>query len=400
VASGLRIDRRSSAVALRGGAVLLAVQAALSVVLVTGAAATVRSFAGIVLEDPGYREADLYDVSVQHGFVDDQPKNNLARVTQTETIVRNFPGVVSAGLTSRYLVGNVSLSQDAFWKDRGQQGARVGIGGGLFAALGTPMLAGREFSDSEVHAGAPVAVVNHKAAAQLWPAMSADEVIGKSIATSEGVRTVVGVAQDIRRLPGVPTMATLFLPVTAKEVPFNNSALYVSVRVAPGSQLDTAALDARLDAALSSNQLPVTAVATHLIPHLQKPRFQAILFGAVAGIGLVLSLIGLYAVAAFDVARRRRELGVRMALGATKADVRGLVVTTLVRPVMLGIVAGIAAAWWLAKFLQAFIFEVDARDPWTSGLVALMLLATGLLGVSLPARRAANTDPSIVLRSQ
>lgn len=400
VVSGLRLDRRSSTVALRGGAALLAVQAALGVVLVTGAAATVRSFAGIVLEDPGYRVEDLYNVSVQHGFVDDQPRNNVARVRQTEDVVRNFPGVEAAGITSRYLASRIYLPDDPFWKNLGQQGARVGIGGGLFAALGTSMLAGREFTDDEVHGDAPVAVVNQKAAARLWPSLTPDEVIGQTVKTVDAVRSVVGVTQDVRRLPGVPTMATLFVPVTAKEVPFSNSALFVSVRVALGSRLDEAGLDGRLDAALGPNQLPVTEVSTELGPYLQKPRFQAILFGSVAVIGLLVSLAGLYAVAAFDVARRGRELGVRMALGATRADVRSLIIKSVVRPVAVGIVAGMALAWWLAKFLQAFVFEVDARDPWTSGIVALTLLATVVLGVSLPARRAANTDPSIVLRSQ
>lgn len=133
-------------------------------------------------------------------------------------------------------------------------------------------------------------------------------------------------------------MATLFVPMTAKEVPFSNSALYVSVRVAPGSRLNETALDA--------------------------------------------------------------QLGVRMALGATRADVRRLIIRSVTRPVTIGIVAGLATAWWLGKFLQAFVFEVDVRDPWTAGIVALILLATVVLGVSLPARRAANTDPSIVLRSQ
>jgi putative ABC transport system permease protein len=400
VVSGLRIDRRSSTVALRGGATLLAVQAALGVVLVTGAAATVRSFAGIVLEYPGYRVEGLYDVRVQHGAPQGRPNYSAARVRATEAAVRGFPGVQAAGVTSRFLVGGGSLRDDPFWTTKGQQGTRVGIGSGLFTALGTPMLAGRDFTDSEVQTDAPVTIVNRKAAAQLWPSWAPGEVIGQTVTTPDGVRSVVGVAEDVRRLPGIPILAALFIPVTAREVSPSGSSLYVTVRVAAGASLDVTALDARLDSVFAPNNMPTTEVATQLPPYLQQPRFQAILFGSVAVVGLILSVAGLYAVAAFDVARRRRELGVRMALGATRADVRRLIVRSVVRPVAVGIAAGIGAAWWLGRFLQAFVFEVDARDPWTSVLVSMVLLATAVLGVSLPARRAANTDPSIVLRAQ
>src|SRR5690606_3070010 len=112
-----------------------------------------------------------------------------------------------------------------------------------------------------------------------------------------------------------------------------------------------------------------------------------------------LAVTGLYAVAAFDVARRRFELGVRLTLGATRDDVRGLILRGVVQPVIVGTVLGLAAAWWLAQFLQAFVFEVDARDPWTATLVAAMLVLTAVLAGWLPARRAARTDPAIVLRA-
>jgi len=90
-----------------------------------------------------------------------------------------------------------------------------------------------------------------------------------------------------------------------------------------------------------------------------------------------------------------------MALGATRADVRSLIIKSVVRPVAIGIVAGMGMgmAWWLATFLQAFVFEVDARDPWTSGIVAALLLGSALVAAWLPARRAARTDPAAVLRA-
>ena len=132
---------------------------------------------------------------------------------------------------------------------------------------------------------------------------------------------------------------------------------------------------------------------------MQQPRFQALLFGSVAVIGLLLAAVGLYAVAAFDVARRRQEMGIRLALGATAGDLRHLVIGAALRPVAIGTVAGLIGAWWTARFLQAFVFEVDVRNPWTFGVVAVVLAVTAVLAVWRPAQRAAKTDPTTVLRA-
>jgi hypothetical protein len=220
VVAGLRRETRSTTGALRGGATLLALQAALGIVLVAGAAVTVRSFAGIVFGDPGYDVEGLYNVSVQHGYTPDQPRNGVSRISRAEEVVRGFSGVEAAGATSRYLSGHVYLPEDAFWTDRGQTGTRIGVGGGLFAAMGTAMIAGREFSDQEVQDVVLVAVVNRAAASQLWPAVTPAEVLGRTVTTADGVRTVVGVAQDIRRrLPAEPIVPSLFVPITATEAP-------------------------------------------------------------------------------------------------------------------------------------------------------------------------------------
>jgi ABC-type antimicrobial peptide transport system permease subunit len=132
---------------------------------------------------------------------------------------------------------------------------------------------------------------------------------------------------------------------------------------------------------------------------MQQPRFQALLFGSVAVIGLLLAAVGLYAVAAFDVARRRHEMGIRLALGATGRDLRQLIIGAALRPVAIGTVAGLMGAWWTARFLQAFVFDVDARNPWTYAVVALVLVGTAMLAAWRPAQRAAKTDPTTVLRA-
>jgi ABC-type antimicrobial peptide transport system permease subunit len=170
--------------------------------------------------------------------------------------------------------------------------------------------------------------------------------------------------------------------------------------MAPGIVPDSRALDAALDARLGNSTVRAEAVLDSMTPFLQRPRFQAALFGALAAIALVLCAVGLYAVASFEVSRRRHEMGLRLALGATTRHLRRVVIRDAVRPVVLGVVAGTVAAFWAGQFLQAFLVGVDARDPWTLGLVVTVLIATAVAAAWLPARRASLVDPATTLRAQ
>jgi ABC-type antimicrobial peptide transport system permease subunit len=100
-----------------------------------------------------------------------------------------------------------------------------------------------------------------------------------------------------------------------------------------------------------------------------------------------------------DAVQRRHETGVRMAMGATGTDIRRAVIGGALRPVVAGAAAGLVVTWWAAQYLQSFLFEVDARDPWTYALVALVLVATAVVAAWVPARHAARTDPASVLRA-
>jgi putative ABC transport system permease protein len=173
----------------------------------------------------------------------------------------------------------------------------------------------------------------------------------------------------------------------------------LALRMSSGRTLEVTTFDARLDERLGRGTARMRAVADALPPQLQQPRFQAVLFGMVALVGLLLAATGLYAVAAFDVARRRFELAVRLSLGATAADIRRLVVRDTARPVLVGAVGGIVATWWSAQFLERFVFEIRVRDPWTYGVVVAVLITTAILAAWVPACLAGRTDPASVLRT-
>jgi ABC-type antimicrobial peptide transport system permease subunit len=219
---------------------------------------------------------------------------------------------------------------------------------------------------------------------------------------------VVGIVRDIRQVPSEAALPSLFVPFTdmdARTLPLFDASrreltsVQVLVRTDSGHALDRTALEARAEAVASGVSVSARAVADELAPWLEQPRFQALLFGALAAVSLVLAAVGLFAVAAFDVAQRRYEMGVRLALGATARDIRHLVVGKAVRPVLAGAAAGLVVTWWAAQYLQSFLVGVDAREPWTFGIVALVLVATAVVAAWVPARRAAKTDPSSVLRA-
>lgn len=398
---GLRDDSRPSAPPLRGGPALLAVEAALGVLLVTGAATTVRSFLGLVYISPGFDVADLAHVMVQHGARPDQSPYLAPRIDGILEVVRGMPGVESAAVTSLLQIGRGQSGGHAFWATRGINGDHPAVGGGFFRTLGTPVLAGREFADADLDAQAAIAVTNREAAAKLWPGVPLSEIVGRTVDDGGTTRVVVGVVENLKTRPGDAALPSLFVPLTPA-VDRVMSAVDLVVRMDRGRVADrtwSTSLRARLDERFGRGQAMAEGVADELAPYYERPRFQAVLFGAVAVIALVLAGLGLYAVTAFDVARRRYEIGVRVSLGATAADIRRLVFQSAIRPLVVGAGAGLLSAWWVGRYLQAFVFEVNARDPLMYACVVGLLLATGAVAAWGPAHRAARADPTTALRA-
>jgi predicted lysophospholipase L1 biosynthesis ABC-type transport system permease subunit len=269
----------------------------------------------------------------------------------------------------------------------------------MFETLRTPMRAGRGFTAAEVDSRALVAVVNETGARVLFPDRPASASVGETITTGDGVRQIVGVAADIRRMPGIAPAPALFLPVTAAEAPPMQSTLLVALRMPAGRLPDRQLINARLNEQFPEDSIRIQSLDDARAPHFHQPRFQAFLFGSLAVAGLLLAAIGLFAVTTFEASRRQYEMGVRLTLGATRRQIQRLIITAALRPVALGAVAGLSVCWWAAKFLQGYLFEVDARDPATYALVTSLLLATAAAASWWPARVAGSVDPSTSLRA-
>jgi hypothetical protein len=255
------------------------------------------------------------------------------------------------------------------------------ISDAFFETMGMHLLAGRSFTTDEVRTGARVAVLGEAGLRLVWPGISAAGAIGR-ILNLEGLPSaqVVGVVGDIRGDPAATPHQSLYLPLTAEK--------FRGMRFI-----------ARTAAFATPQHVGASPVSGRLRKSLADQRFRATLFGVFAAAALLLAGVGLYAVTAFEVRQRRIEIGIRLALGATRHRLLAHILRDAVWPVVVGSAAGLVVAWWAGRFLQSFLHQIDARGPATLLTVGAVLIATAIVAAWIPARRASRVDPASVLRA-
>jgi putative ABC transport system permease protein len=281
------------------------------------------------------------------------------------------------------------------------------VGAEYFRTLGIPLLRGREFEPHENEAAhaVPVAIISQSLAEQLWPD---GEALGRTIqfppwspGAAANVMTVVGV---------VPTIHWQLFdkgqPQTQIYVPFGQAFetdLKFHVRVAAGVNPNGVMRSAREELRRLDPQIPVTEVKTLAAMHRDGPwarvtRLGSMLFGAFGGLAVLLSLLGIYGLKSYAVARRTREIGIRMALGANRRDVTAMMLRESLWLALVGIGLGFVVAIAVANFSSPFLYHVRTLDLATFIIVPGVLLAVVMIACWLPARRAANMDPMVALR--
>ncbi len=380
----------------RGGRSLLVVETAIGTVLVVAAALAIRSLVGMLTTDLGYQPEGLYaaDGVLLPRATPPTPDERFAMAQQNVEALRRHPSILAASAAS-----GVPFGSNAPEPITDESGRRIPVRRVLddyFTVMQTPLVAGRVFAHDEVIVGAPVVMMSVSAARQIWPGKSAQDAVGETARfQNEPPRQLVGVVADTHPWLGRPVTPEVFLPARA------GSRLLPIFRARPGTTIDSSVLKPVFEAATG----PVRTVAFQSAmsmqqPALQDPKLYADVFGLFAVVALLLAAIGLFAIANGDVARRTYETGVRLTLGATPAQVQRLMLRETIRPVAVGVAIGLFSAWWAARFMQALLHDVDARSPLTFVFVAAVLAATAILAGWLPARRAARTDPAIVLRAQ
>jgi predicted permease len=385
---------------LRGARLVLALQAALGVVIVAGAAGMVRSFTNLIDGGVGLQPQGLYGVSVVPPAGAPRPPRaapadvieGYARLLATS---REIPGVV--GVT-----GGDSLPGGGATALRGATvgaDARAGlfeVSAGYFDVLGSRIVAGRDFTADDIASRADVAMLSRAALTMIWPDVAPQDAVGRTL-TLEGhaPRRVVGVGPDLPSSYGRIAPPAVYVPLGTEPV------MYISwlVRLADDDPETVSGFRAALASRLGG-RVRVVPVAESYAPGLWDPRFRAVLFAAFAVCALVVASAGILALTLFGVSTRAREVGVRMALGASAPQIHRTVLGDALWPTVAGCAVGLVGVWITSTSLQGLYYKVDATDPMTLAAVVAVLVATACVAAWMPARRASSIDPAQVLRAQ
>jgi putative ABC transport system permease protein len=400
--------------------VLVVVEVALSVLLLIAAGLFIRSLRTVQAIDPGFVVDELVSA----------PLNvNLLRYTRVDgrefyrrvvERMEQLPGVRSAGvarmavLTGSNRVISVAVEGRAVAGEPGrcegcgisavQRGALANVVGlGLFQTLGIPVIRGRNFTVQDTDTTPLVAIVSETMARQFFPG---EDPLGKRFATAvsrsgapsgEWVE-IVGVVRDSKyaSLRESPT-PVVYLPLAQQHE--TGVTLYVRASGLRGPLVS----QIRREIQAMEPNLPVPNIRTMsetIGISLYAPRMGATLLTVFAGVALLLASLGVYGVLAFSIARRTREIGIRVALGASRRRILALVVREGMSLVGIGLAIGLGAGFYLSKWVGSFLFDVSPRDLTTFAAVPLVLAAVALLACYLPARRALRVDPLVALKTE
>ncbi len=410
VASPLRLDARSGAETKghrRVRHVLVASQVALALILLAGAGLLARSLARLQRVDLGFNSEHLSIVSFSWPATryDSIPKKLYPVGEQLMPRLRAIRGVLSVTpvVAPPFLGANVFIGRmDVEGQTRAETGTNplvpMELGGAeYFRTMGIPLLRGRGFHDADNEHAPPVAVVSEAIARRWWPN---EDPIGKRIKfwgpDTLAWRTVVGVAGDIRYRELRAANASVYLPWRQS---------YWQASLAMRTSLELAAIlpAVRRELAATDPQMNLWFTRTLdelLDAPLAQPRMSATLLSAFGLVALLLAAIGLYGVMASFVREQTRELGIRMALGATQQRVRGAVLRRALIVTSAGAAVGLAGALATSQLLTKLLYHVSPTDPATLVGVSALLIGVAFVAAYLPARRATQIDPVKALRAE
>jgi predicted permease len=317
---------------------------------------------------------------------------------------RQLPGVTSASVINSVPFGMMFIQGDFDIEGQPKPTLFVGtpkVDAGYFKTMGIPLLAGRDFGPQDTTAAPKVAIVSERVVRDYFPGGPA-EALGRRVRLDDrgDWLTVVGVVADVRqRGLDQDVKPMIYAPFQQDRSGFVRFVSFVARTAAPTGVAEGIRAEIRRVAP----DLPIQSTVTMdeaLAASVAQPRFRTVLLGLFATAAMLIATCGLYGLMAYAVTQRRREIGVRMALGATRRDVLRLVLTRALGVVVAGLVAGLAGAAGVTRVLQTFLFGVTPTDPLVFTAVTLLLLAVGLMAAWLPARRATRIDPWATLRAE
>jgi putative ABC transport system permease protein len=392
---------------LRLRSLLVIGEVALALVLLVGAALLMESFGRLMKVDLGFDSHNLTTVRVS------LPRSYETTAKQVE-FYNNFVRQISGhpGVQNVAYISGLPLSEgDVLFSVEGRRDAENAKGdararkvsAGYFEAMRIPLVRGRALSDSDGEKAEPVVVVNKSLAEQLWPngdAIGSFVWIGKPMGPGSqepAPRRIVGIVGDIHG-ESVAEGASFDMYEPAAQAG-SAASMELVVRSAMGAGAIEPVMQGLLRTALP--QQPVSAIRTMdevVAQSLNNDRFRTILLGLFGGLGLLIVTVGVYGVVSYFVVQRTHEFGVRMAMGATQANVLGMVLKQGLVMAAIGVVLGVAASMALTRLLASMLFEVKPDDALTLiGASAVMIIVT-MAACWIPARRATRVDPLVALR--
>ncbi|MEP7271342.1 MAG: ABC transporter permease [Acidobacteriota bacterium] len=389
---------------IQGGIVVAEV--ALALILLVAAGLLMRTMRNLYQESPGFNTENLLTMNVwlpQAKYQD--PSKWIAFYEQLQSRVAALTGVKSVAFTS-VLPMSQNFDRRAFLIEtrpvtRGQEASAdtYFVTPHYFETLEIPIRFGRPLKSEDGERNDPVVVVNETFARRNWPG---EDALGKRIRLPgsgrgpERWRTVVGVAGDIKHY-GVDLQPTLQVYLPETQFPVSTLTLVARTVGEPGAMVDAVRGQVRvIDPGQSVFQ--VASMDDLLARKVSMRNFLMWLFGAFAGLALVLAATGIYGLMSYSVTQRTHEIGIRMALGATVTDVLVMVIGRGVRLSLLGVAAGWVGAIVATRLLQGLLFGIGPGDPWTFACVSALLVSIAIIACYIPARRAQRVDPMVALR--
>jgi predicted permease len=378
---------------------LVVSEIALACVLLVGSGLLVRSFLKVLDVNLGFRPEHVAAVRVDpdENFTAAAPF--VAYLNEVLRLARATPGVSSATIADGLPLGRnrtwgIAVGGAEYVKGKWQGGFIRIATDGFVDAMGMTVVSGRDFTAHDVETSEKVVVINETAAKTLWPNGSA---LDKMVRVGSDDRRVVGIVADVKHLAVEQDAGNqVYLPL--RQV-FDFSSLILVVR----TSIEPAALAPTLRKALAP---VVPRLATNEIQTLQGAvdkavsprRFFTALIGGFTMFALALALLGIYGVVSYNVTHRTQEIGVRIALGASAAQVQGRIIRETIQLALAGIALGTVGAWFVGRTLSGFLFGVTAADPVTYVAMVVVLSAVAVASGFLPARRASRIDPIVALR--
>jgi putative ABC transport system permease protein len=379
-------------------------QLALSLALLTGAGLLAKTFWKLTAVEPGFDASDVMTMEVVLPRARyPEPRQRSAFFGRVLEILESHPQVIAAGGATNLPLSSTQMTfgfyQEGMVPDRDAPFlANVrGVTAGYFRALGIPLMRGRALTSADREGSQPVVVINDAMRRKFWPDR---DPVGEQLSITRGRTTVwreiVGIVGDIRHSGlGADPEPEIYMPYAHDPFMF--------LRIAVRSRAEPEALAGAMRAAVWAVDpgQPVSRVRTMedvVSSSVASERFNTIMIGTFAVLALMLAAVGLYGVIAYSVATRLHEFGVRLALGAERRHILGLVLRQGLALSLSGLLLGFGLALVMTRSIEAQLYQTTRTDPATFGMVAGLLLTLALVASYVPARRAVRADPMRALR--